>query len=178
MPELVSFEPERLQELQSGSRKCISRSPLPRAGEECTSRAAGGERQARVLFDRAGTIIKCFPPPDDPSSDRISLMPAKLSILNHCRASAPRQGCRPLAGGRAKRHSRLCGGKVECTPEGCQPVSPRRPFIARKSHGVRRVRGTALRLRWGRIEIRKPSGGIAALNPRLTAGTPAGVLPR
>jgi hypothetical protein len=34
--------------------------------------------------------------------------------------AAPRQGCQPLAGGRAKRHPRLSDGKQDCTPEGCQ----------------------------------------------------------
>src|SRR5262245_25055787 len=60
MPDFVSFEPDHLKNLQSGSRKCISRTPLPRIGGRM--HFVCRHLPLHVLLSLAGSIIMCWPP--------------------------------------------------------------------------------------------------------------------
>src|SRR5262245_11206651 len=59
MPDFVSFEPDGLKNLQSGSRKCISRTPLPRLGG-CVHFVCR-ELPLHVLLSLASPIMMCWP---------------------------------------------------------------------------------------------------------------------
>jgi len=95
MPDFVSFEPDRLQNLQSESRKCISHTPLPRIGEgvHFVCRGLG----LHVLLSLGGPIMMCWPQWETGLQRRISV-PA---------AAPPQPRSRPLITATTGKQSRL-----------------------------------------------------------------------